>query len=107
MSRSTIAATVSGDVKLASNHYKSGAGTPEAGMTTGFHTYGVDWEPDTITFYFDGQPMGAKIMKAMPDRMYILLDLWFGSASGNPDNTTPTGKGNSYEVNYVRAWKLK
>jgi beta-glucanase (GH16 family) len=24
-------------------------------MTTGFHTYGVDWEPDTITWYFDGK----------------------------------------------------
>jgi beta-glucanase (GH16 family) len=38
----TVHSSVSGDVKLASNHYKSGAGTPEAGMTTGFHTYGVD-----------------------------------------------------------------
>jgi hypothetical protein len=43
----------------------------------------------------------------MKKRMYILLDLWYGSASGTPDNSTPTGKGNSYEVNYVRAWKLK
>jgi hypothetical protein len=38
--------------------------------------------------------------------MYILVDLWLGSASGTPDATTPTGKANSYIINYVRAWKL-
>jgi beta-glucanase (GH16 family) len=43
----------------------------------------------------------------MSDPMYIMLDLWFGSASGEPDETTPEGKANSYEVNYVRAWQFK
>jgi hypothetical protein len=43
----------------------------------------------------------------MGDPMYIMLDLWYGSASGQADNSTPQGKGNSYEVNYVRAWKFK
>jgi hypothetical protein len=38
--------------------------------------------------------------------MYILLDLWFGSASGTPDETTPTGRGNAFEINYVRAWRF-
>ena len=38
--------------------------------------------------------------------MYIMLDLWYGSASGAADSTTPVGITNSYEVNYVRAWKL-
>jgi hypothetical protein len=39
--------------------------------------------------------------------MFVLLDLWFGSASGTPDATTPTGEGNAYEVRYVRVWQLK
>ncbi|SNT39848.1 hypothetical protein SAMN06265795_1421, partial [Noviherbaspirillum humi] len=26
---------------------------------------------------------------------------------GTPDNSTPQGKANSYEVNYVRAWQFK
>jgi len=43
----------------------------------------------------------------MSDPMYLMLDLWYGSASGTPDNSTPTGKSNSYEVNYIRAWKFK
>jgi beta-glucanase (GH16 family) len=76
-------------------------------LSAGFHKYAAMWEPDGITFYLDGKALGPKIKTAMPNRMYILLDLWFGSASGNPDNSTPTGKDNSYEVNYVRAWQFK
>jgi beta-glucanase (GH16 family) len=75
-------------------------------LSAGFHKYAVKWEPNTITFYFDGKEV-HKVNQSMSNRMYILLDLWYGSASGNADNTTPTGKGNSYEVNYVRAWQFK
>lgn len=89
-------------------------GGPSAGSKTmqtqdlsaGFHKYAVKWEPNKQTFYFDGKEVystGA----SMADRMYIILDLWFGSASRDPDDSTPTGKGNSFEVNYVRAWKFK
>ncbi len=43
----------------------------------------------------------------MPDRMYIMLDLWFGSASGNPTVArTPQGINNAYKVDYVRAWQF-
>jgi beta-glucanase (GH16 family) len=58
-----------------------------------------------MTFYFDGKEVYAANV-SMGDPMYIMLDLWYGSASGQPDSTTPTGKTNSYEVNYVRAWKF-
>jgi len=43
----------------------------------------------------------------MSSRMYLMLDLWYGSASGQPDSTTPTGSTNSYQINYVRAWQFK
>jgi beta-glucanase (GH16 family) len=74
-------------------------------LSAAFHKYALKWEAGMQTFYFDGKPVYSKAV-AMPDPMYIMLDLWYGSASGQPDNTTPTGIGNSYEVNYVRAWKL-
>ena len=74
-------------------------------LSAAFHKYALKWEAGMQTFYFDGKPVYSKGV-AMPDPMYIMLDLWYGSASGQPDNTTPTGIGNSYEVNYVRAWKL-
>jgi beta-glucanase (GH16 family) len=68
------------------------------------HKYGVRWEPNKQTFYFDGGEVYSANV-SMSDPMYILLDLWFGSASGQPGSGTPTGKGNAYEVNYVRAWQ--
>lgn len=74
-------------------------------LSAAFHKYALKWESGMQTFYFDGKPVYSKAV-AMPDPMYIMLDLWYGSASGQPDNTTPTGIANSYEVNYVRAWKL-
>ncbi len=75
-------------------------------LSAGFHKYAVKWEPNKQTYYFDGKEV-LTVNASMSDPMYILLDLWFGSASGTPDNSTPTGKSNSYEVNYVRAWKFK
>jgi hypothetical protein len=44
---------------------------------------------------------------SMSKRMYILLDLWYGSASGTPDDSTPQGKTNSFDVKYMRAWQFK
>jgi beta-glucanase (GH16 family) len=82
---------------------------PMLDLSAGFHRYAVKWTATEIQFYFDGKPLGPSHRNDgyWNKPMYILLDLWFGSASGQPDNTTPTGKGNSFEVNYVRAWQLK
>ncbi len=77
---------------------------PTPDLSAAFHTYGVDWQANSITFYFDGVPF-ATMNKSMPDPMYVVLSMWFGSASGTPDSTTPTGPGNSFQINYVRAWK--
>jgi beta-glucanase (GH16 family) len=75
-------------------------------LSTGFHKWGIKWEPTKQTYYFDGKQVFT-LNVSMPDPMYIMLDLWFGSASGTPDSTTPTGSSNAYQVNYVRAWQLK
>jgi beta-glucanase (GH16 family) len=75
-------------------------------LSAGFHKYAVKWEPDKQTFYFDGREIWSRRIE-MPDPMYIMLDLWFGGAAGAPDESTPQGKSNAFEVNYVRAWKFR
>jgi beta-glucanase (GH16 family) len=75
-------------------------------LSADFHKYAVKWEPNKQTYYFDGKEV-LVVNVTMTDPMYLMLDLWFGSASGTPGDSTPQGKGNSYEVNYVRAWKFK
>lgn len=77
-----------------------------ADLSAAFHKYGLLWEPNKLTFYFDGKPFYS-VDQTMNHRMYIILDLWFGSASGTPDQSTPTGELNSFEINYVKAWKKK
>lgn len=74
-------------------------------LSAAFHTYALKWEANKQTFYFDGVEVYTANV-TMSDPMYIMLDLWFGSASGLPDSTTPVGVANSFEVNYVRAWKF-
>jgi beta-glucanase (GH16 family) len=78
--------------------------TPD--LSAGFHKYAIKWEANKQTFYFDGAPVFTQAV-TMGDPMYMMLDLWYGSASGAADGTTPTGAGNAYQVNYVRAWKFK
>jgi beta-glucanase (GH16 family) len=75
-------------------------------LSAGYHKYAVKWEPNKQTYYFDGKEV-LVVNVTMGDPMYLMLDLWYGSASGQPDDSTPQGKSNSYEVNYVRAWKFK
>jgi beta-glucanase (GH16 family) len=75
-------------------------------LSAGFHKYAVKWEPDKQTFYFDGREIWSRRIE-MPDPMYIMLDLWLGGAAGAPDESTPQGKSNAFEVNYVRAWKFR
>jgi beta-glucanase (GH16 family) len=78
--------------------------TPD--LSAAFHKYGVKWEPNKVTFFFDGNAVYS-VNIGMSDPMYIMLDLWFGAASGSPDGSTPTGKDNAYVVNYVRSWQFK
>jgi beta-glucanase (GH16 family) len=75
-------------------------------LSAGYHKYALKWEPGRQTFYFDGREVYS-VAVTMPRRMYVMLDLLYGSASGQPDNTTPTGKSNSFDVKYVRVWQFK
>jgi hypothetical protein len=106
----TLHKTVAGDIPYATKLRDFAPYEGGIDLSAGFHTYAVKWEPSGITFYFDGKQLGPKYQDT--DRyysrpMFVLLDLWFGSASGTPDSTTPTGEGNAFEVRYVRVWQFK
>lgn len=76
-------------------------------LSAGYHKYGCLWEPDGLTLFFDGVQVGSKFLtNYFSYRMYILLDLYFGSSSGTPSAAeTPQGLTNAYSIRYVRAWK--
>ncbi len=53
--------------------------------TQAFHTYGLDWEPDTITWYFDGNAIRTVATPSdMHQPMYLLINLAVGGVGSWP-----------------------
>ena len=75
-----------------------------ADTSAGFHTYGVDWEPDQITWYFDGQQIAQTATPAdMHSPMYMLANLAVGGNwPGSPDATTAFPA--NMQIDYIRAY---
>lgn len=98
------------DQLVTSVHYDSGGyqmssdTTVVSGMTTGFHTYGVDWQKDAITWYFDGQQVFKIATPAGMDKpMYMLANLAVGGEwPGSPDSSTSFPA--RLEIDYIRAY---
>ncbi len=78
-------------------------------VTAGFHTYGVDWEPNAITYYFDGTPYASCPANPAANKpFYMLINLAVGAAGswpGEPSATTTWPA--ELKINYVRAYQKK
>jgi len=76
------------------NHFvRSELLTVSSPITSGFHTYGVDWTPKGITWTFDGYPYGhVARYKGWPFKQpfFLILNLAVGGGwPGSPSNATP------------------
>ena len=100
--RNTVHSQVSGDWKVDDTHYLNEANVTVSDMTSGFHTYGVDWEPDTITWYYDGQPTFQAATPADLNKpMYMIANLAVGGAwAGDPDGMTSA----QMTIDYIRGY---
>jgi beta-glucanase (GH16 family) len=79
-------------------------------LTQGFHTYGLDWEPDHLTWYLDGQALFTVTDPAAIPTVaeYLILSLSVGTADswpGAPDATTVFPA--SMQVDWVHVWQLQ
>jgi beta-glucanase (GH16 family) len=74
--------------------------------TRSFHTYGVLWTRDHVTWYVDGFEVRRRPTPAdMHEPMFMLVNLAVGGAwAGAPDRRTPFPM--IMEVDYVRAYAL-
>jgi beta-glucanase (GH16 family) len=75
-----------------------GTSGPIADLTNDFHTYWVNWQPNSITIGVDDTTLGAFTPKSLPPGaqwvfdhpMYALLNISIGGAwAGPPDASTP------------------
>jgi len=77
--------------------------THVADTSKGFHTYGVDWEPDRVTYYFDGNAISSLATPAdMNKPMYMIVNLSVGGVGSWPG--AATGETGHLLVDYVRAY---
>jgi len=77
-----------------------------AGISEGFHTFGMRWTPSEMLFYVNGQPSWRIIGENLPDEdMFLVLNLAMGGLwPGDPDDTTPDPA--IFEIDYIRVYEL-
>ena len=82
-------------------HFAGGTDGPIVGpgsYTGGWHTFAADWEPGSITFYYDGIKIGTFTSGITSAPMYLILDL---ALSNGPSVVAPA----TMKVAYVRVWQ--
>lgn len=98
------------------NHRSIGAQPVLKGDTEGYHTYAVEWTPEAITFYLDGEQTGRydKSLSAHwpfddeNHEFYLLIDQQVeGAWAGKADRDTLRKKGAALEVDYVKIYADK
>ncbi len=68
-------------------------------MTPGWHTFASDWQPGSITYYYDGVTVGTDTSGITSSPMYIILD---NTVHNNEPTVTVA---DSMQVQYVRVWQ--
>ena len=102
---------VSGSPTTLVNTAHTGAGNSASPMwstipdsSQGYHDYAVDWEPDTITWYFDGHQVAQQATPAdMNQPMYMLVDTMAGTPGSWQGQPSP-GETASMKIDYIRAY---
>jgi beta-glucanase (GH16 family) len=81
-------------------------GNATADTSDGFHTFGVDWEPDTTSFYLDGTLLStAATPDSMNAPMFMLLNLAVGNTGSWPGAPSAgTAFPATMQLDYVRAY---
>lgn len=83
-------------------HFHSNAGGPgscASGNYSGWHTFGADWQPGSVTYYYDGQKVGTITQGITSSPMYLILENSGGSYGG------PKVLPSTMKVDYVRVWQ--
>jgi beta-glucanase (GH16 family) len=105
-------------VDIVTVHWKDDQGRPQAsstGVDTGvnlweaYHTYGADWEPDAITWYFDGKPIKRFAQKRLIPNVPMIVILNLAIGGWEPGQHSPQARDfpATFSIDYVRIWNRK
>ncbi len=76
----------------------------------GFHTYGLDWQPGYVSWYFDGLRVGRYLGHALDGKpsVYVMVNFKVGDSlswPGAPDRSTPNSA--TMLIDYVRVYQTR
>lgn len=74
-------------------------------FTADFHTYAVNWQPDSITYYVDGVQFLQVTDNVPQTPMWILLNSGIGGPGWGGGTPDPSSLPNSMLIQYVRVWQ--
>ncbi|MEU9128704.1 glycoside hydrolase family 16 protein [Kitasatospora sp. NPDC048540] len=92
-----------GDGQACYHFHYSTSGAPggcATGDFTGWHTFGADWSPGSVTYYYDGVKVGQITNGITSSPMYVILNNAVYSGSG-----AVTSLPADMQVDYVRVWQ--
>lgn len=87
---------------------RSGSGTwrSQVDYTRDFHVYALEWEPDSIRWYVDGNLLYATTNGIPHKPHYLIINTAIGGSwPGNPDSTTTFPQ--YHDIDYVRIYQKK
>jgi beta-glucanase (GH16 family) len=78
-------------------------------LSLAFHTYGVFWTPDSLTFYLDGVSVGTMdTPDALNEPMYLLAGLAVGGTWGGavePAHKNSAKFPEEFKIDYIKVWQ--
>jgi len=101
---STVYMTVHWGTDYNAGHQSDGSSWVGRDFSADFHTFGLEWNPDSIIWTIDGVERKRHTGAGVPQvAMYVILNLAIGGTwPGAPDATTPFP--GLYQIDYVRAY---
>ncbi|MGC5778530.1 DUF4214 domain-containing protein [Methylobacterium sp. NFXW15] len=71
----------------------------------GYHTYGMNWQSDRISFYVDGKLVGSQATPSdMHGPMYLIANLATQGAANTTNNADAAGVPISSSIDYIRVY---
>jgi beta-glucanase (GH16 family) len=92
------------------NHRQSSTGVNTGvNLWQAYHTYAADWEPNAITWYFDGKPIKRFARKRwIPNKpMVVIANLAIGGWEKGQLNPHLTDFPATFAIDYIRIWNRK
>ena len=77
----------------------------DSNISDAYHTFGMDWTKENITFYIDGKATSTMATPAdLHSSMYLVMNMAVGGSwPGSPDGST--FKNATYNIDYVRVYQ--